>query len=68
MTWNTDLRGSNVALIGYTNGDGVFFLEAQSEYRPDMKLQRNNISTKFATERAACSHSIYHTFLTYYAY
>ena len=58
MTWNTDLRGSNVALIGYTNGDGVFFLEAQSEYRPDLRLQRNNISTKFAKVLAACSHSI----------
>jgi len=39
MTWNTDLRDSNPALIGYTNGDGTYFLEIQNNYRPDNRTQ-----------------------------
>ena len=44
MLWNTTLRSSNVALIGYTNGAGTSFNETQSEYRPDARQQRQSRS------------------------
>jgi len=44
MLWNTQLRRSNIALIGYTNGAGNSFNETQFEYRPDKQLQRQDIS------------------------
>jgi len=52
MLWDTELRSSNVALIGYTNGAETFFNETQFQYRPDGRLQRENIS-KSIVDRAS---------------
>lgn len=41
MLWNTNRRWywGNTALIGYTNGAELEFIEAQGDYRPDNRTQ-----------------------------